>query len=175
MADLPANARYCVKCQKFQTIFDRIISGIDIAAVVSLVPLLALVFVFLQDKILFSGSDVNAALVSCAANSVVVALSNAGARAAVVEGGTAERIVDGKTDSHRSLRPHGKSEMPLVVAAGYADAVRFDMVLPGDIERALPMPPSSANTQCEYDVRISVIDFGGRRDKKQLKRCKCST
>lgn len=175
MADPPASARYCVACEKFQGILDRIISGIDIASVVSLVPLLALLFVFLQDKVLFSGSDVNAALVSCTANSVVVVLSNSGSRAAVIEGGTADRIVDGQTDFHRSLRPPGKSGMPLVVAAGYADAVRFDMVLLDDPVRALPMPPSSANVQCQYDVRISVIDFGGRRDNKQLSKCSCST
>jgi len=81
---IPEGARKCVECNEYQNHIWRIASGFDIKGLVTLAPLVALAFAFIQGHMETKESDLRMAVVSCEPQKVNLFVSNVGNRAAII-------------------------------------------------------------------------------------------
>ncbi|MEO1091114.1 MAG: hypothetical protein AAFX81_10800 [Pseudomonadota bacterium] len=82
---IPFEAKKCNDCGEFQSVFTRVVRGIDLKALLALLPLLTLIYAFLADRLEVARSDLQVAAVACEAESVTLFASNAGTRTALLQ------------------------------------------------------------------------------------------
>jgi hypothetical protein len=81
---IPVGARKCTECDEYQNYVWRIASGFDLRGLIALVPIVALAFAFIQDRVEKKESNLRVALVSCEPKKVNLFASNVGTRAAII-------------------------------------------------------------------------------------------
>ena len=164
---LRAGAIYCKTCEQFQTPGARFRDGITVSALLGLLPLLALIWGFIQDRTVRTYSAVQALPVRCGTGELVVGLSNGGNRAAIVGGGTLHRDEAGTT-----------TQWPLANASS-AGALIIDPAKPmiatfavGGVALGEP-PPGREGVTCVYRVALQVMEFGATAPREEQATCPC--
>lgn len=84
-APMRPSARYCTECKSYQTLLARFLSSIDLQALIALVPVITLAFVFVKDRLVHHGSDVRITAQSCRRSGARLIASNLGDRAAALK------------------------------------------------------------------------------------------
>ena len=79
-------AKKCVTCDSYQSPLRSILSGIDLQALITLIPIATLAFVFLRDQLVTPQADLRIASLSCAVDKVTLAAANVGNRDALFAG-----------------------------------------------------------------------------------------
>lgn len=169
--ELRPKAKYCANCERFQTFGGRLAGDINVTSLIALVPIVTLAVAFLNKTIVFPYSKVRATVLRCTSEEVVAALSNTGTRDGIVEGGSAV-FAPTNRDYDRSLSPTGERYEPIVVKAGQALVSRLSFTEVGGPE-PVPAPQVQAPKTCVYDIAVSVLEFGGRRESVPAGRCRC--
>jgi len=100
---LPPKAIYCKKCSKFQTWKDTFFNSVSGATLVSLLPILALCWAFLHDRVLFPYSDISISVVTCSLDHIEVAVSNTGSRPGVLGRGQLKQVIGNDVKAERVL------------------------------------------------------------------------
>lgn len=83
--EIPDDARKCTECGEFQSLHSRIFAGLDLKGLLALLPLLALIYAFLAERIEIPRSELRITPVACVKNAVTVFASNTGNRMALLE------------------------------------------------------------------------------------------
>lgn len=169
-SELGIGARFCLECKQFQGLFDRIIGGLNLGALVALVPVATLAYAYLNETIVRPYSEVKAETSRCTSEEAILAVSNSGTRAAIVETGAARS--SGGRDFDRALRPPGEGADPVVVKPGESRVLRMSLASGADL---LPLPAAALpnGNDCRFDVSLSVLEFGGRRVSVPAGGCTC--
>jgi hypothetical protein len=170
---MPSGARYCTECEQFQGPWDRFWKAFSVSSLVALVPVVTLAVTFFAQNFERPHSRVKAVISRCTPADVTMIMSNAGNRAAVVDGGEAVLDDSGPTRFTRGLRPPGATFAPVVLEAGKSAVVRFDLTDPGDRDALLAMPLRPPPARCAYHVSLAVLEFGGDRTTPDLGGCTC--
>jgi hypothetical protein len=84
-APLRPGARFCTECKNFQGRVRRALSSLNLQALVAIVPVIALAFVFVKDQFIQHGSDIRASVRACTNKTVTLVATNLGDRAAVLK------------------------------------------------------------------------------------------
>lgn len=79
-------ARKCVTCDSYQHPLRNLLAGIDIQGLVALIPIATLAFVFLRDQMMTPKAEMRLASLSCAGDSLTLAVANIGNRDALFAG-----------------------------------------------------------------------------------------
>lgn len=167
---LSAGTRFCLQCKQFQGLFDRIIGGLNLSALVALVPVATLAYVYLNETFIRPYSELTAVASRCTADAAILAVSNTGTRAAIIERGAARSQVGG--DFNRALRPPGESADPVVVKPGESRVLRMALASDPDLS-PLPAAILADGKGCQFDVSLSVLEFGGHRVSVPAGTCTC--
>ncbi|HKC03124.1 MAG TPA: hypothetical protein VKC17_07460 [Sphingomicrobium sp.] len=163
---IKAGAVYCSNCEQFQTFWSRFRSGVTFPALIGALPLFILIWTFVQDHTVTYRSALSVLPVQCAADRIVVGLTNSGNRAALVGKGSLTREAETVTNwSLSNPAPNGAlivdPAKPLVEAFGVGDA-------------ASGQPPlATAGQACIYKVAIDVLDFGSKTPRQEGFSCAC--
>lgn len=83
---IPTGAKKCTQCDEFQSTFWRVLAGFDLKGLLALIPMLALVYSYLADRIQPQRADLQLYPIACSQFAVDVFGSNAGNRAAALTG-----------------------------------------------------------------------------------------
>ena len=153
---MPAGAAKCTECGEYQSWSRRVLAGIDLSALVALVPIVTLAYAFLAERLSHHGSDLRATVLECADDRIRLFATNQGDRAAVLRG-AAYRI---STDGAGRMRP---------LAFGIADG---DRLFEGGANRALVLqapvrdgiapplvPHDLAGGDCRIMIEIDTVAF----------------
>ena len=153
---MPEGASKCTVCGEYQTWSRRLLAGINLSALVALVPIVTLAYAFLADRLGHHGSDLRATVLECAHDRIRLFATNQGDRAAVMRG-AAYRI---STDGSGQMRP---------LAFGIADD---DRLFEGGANRALMLqapaqdgiaqplvPHDLAGNDCRIMIEIDTVAF----------------
>ncbi len=82
---IPDSARKCLECGEFQSLHARIFAGLDLTALLALLPLLTLIYAFLAERIEVPRSEIRIVPVACVQYAVTVFASNIGNRMALLK------------------------------------------------------------------------------------------
>ena len=158
--EIRKGAKKCIKCSSFQHPIRRFFSGINVQALVALVPIVALAFVFVKDQIIVHKSDLRVAILEWENDRIRVVASNLGDRAAILrQQATFVFVVDGKADPRpRLLRKDPKSPMTPVIKPGKTVIVDYLPVTRDGKKTHLDICPPGSK-QCEYEVTFNVLAF----------------
>jgi hypothetical protein len=126
---LPAGAGKCTICGEYQSWTRRLLAGINLSALVALVPIVTLAYAFLADRLSHHGSDLRATVLQCANDRIRLFATNQGDRGAVLRGAS-YRI---STDPDGDQRP---------LAFDISDDARL---FEGGANRALMLLPPAQN------------------------------
>ena len=145
-------------------------SGFDLGSMTTLLPVAALVFAFIQDRVTPARSDVRAVVLGCADHSVRTGLTNVGNRPAIIRGGVADMVAPDMTGISRQLQPlDGK---PFVLEPQKTVLSEFQFIMAADSQPSA-MPPTPDSGVCRYDLKLGIADFDGRKSDQVLEPCKC--
>ncbi len=150
---LPDGARKCTVCGEYQSFVARFLGGLDLQALVALVPIATLAYAFLQDRLVAKHSDLRVALVGCASEAVTVFASNVGNRPAIITealyrvSGAEERPLGITVESADQRLIKGGEARPLVLTV---DLVKS----PGGL-----VPFNQRGPACQVDVTIRSVAF----------------
>jgi hypothetical protein len=164
-------ARLCLKCSRFQSFRDQLFAKFDFSVLITLVPLVTLAAAFLNQTIIRPYSELSAHVSRCTTSEAVLALSNAGTRDAIIEGGTAA-FVPANDDFSRALNPPGEQSTPIVIARGQSQVKRFTFADPQNFQ-PMAAPILTDTNSCTYQIKLNVLEFGGRRQIIDAGQCKC--
>jgi hypothetical protein len=167
---LPAGALFCNSCEKFQSPWRRLADGIGFGAILSALPMFAIVFAFLQDRIEIPHSDVSVVPVECRLDSILLGLSNPGNRPALVHGGTVTLDAPSPDRIARDLELTQRDAV--VLAPDRTDVVRFGITKNGGVEVG-PMPAQPGGTSCHYQISLDVFEFGQTTAQPRQTSCAC--
>ena len=153
-------AKKCTRCNSFQHPVRRFFSGIDIYALIALVPVVTLAFVFVKDHVVVHKSDLRVAILDCEHDRIRVVASNLGDRAAILhERATLLFVVDGQADPRpRLLMKDPQSAVSPLIKPGESLLIDFFPVTKNGKKARLDVCPADSK-QCEYKVTFSVIAF----------------
>ncbi|MGA1840954.1 MAG: hypothetical protein ACMUIU_10040 [bacterium] len=158
-SEIKKGAKKCIKCNSFQNPLRRFFSGLDLQALVALVPVVALAFVFVKGHIVVHKSDLRVAILDCTKNKIRVVASNLGDRAAVLN----ERAVllflvnDNLDPRPRLLMKDPSPDISPLIKPGESVLIDFfPVTIDGKKARLDPCPESA---RCEYKVTFDVIAF----------------
>lgn len=153
---IPAGAAKCTICGEYQSWSRRLLAGINLGALVALVPIVTLAYAFLADRLSHHGSDLRATVLQCAHDRVRLFATNQGDRGAVMRGAS-YRI---STDPAAEARP---------LAFGISDDARL---FEGGAHRALLLQPPAqsgitpplvphdlAGNGCTLVIAIDTVAF----------------
>lgn len=167
---LGTGSRFCLQCKQFQGLFDRIVGGLNLGALVALVPVATLAYAYLNETFVRPYSEVTAIASRCTAEEAILAVSNSGTRAAIIETGAARSPMG--RDFDRALRPPGEAADPVVVKPGESRVLRMALASGADLS-PLPAAMLPDGRDCRFDVSLSVLEFGGRRVSVPAGGCTC--
>lgn len=131
----------------------RFLGGLDLQALVALVPIVTLAYAFLHDRLVSKRSDLRVALVSCTSEAVTIFASNVGNRPAIITeafyrvSGTEERPLDITMEEAEERLIKGGEARPLVLVV---DPVKS----PGGL-----VPFNQLEPGCRVAVTIQSVAF----------------
>ena len=158
---------YCKTCEQYQTVRARWASQLSFSALIGALPLLALVYGFVQDRTTRVYSQIRALPVQCGTETVVLGLSNGGNRPAIVAGGSVQRVTAA-----------GASDWALSNQAANG-ALAIDPAKPviapfGVGSVALGAPPGAGpGERCRYQIALNVLEFGETAPRQEVATCPC--
>lgn len=158
--EIKKGAKKCTRCNSFQHPIRRFFSGINVQALIVLVPIVTLAFVFVKDHIVVHKSDLRVAILDCEHNRIRVVTSNLGDRAAILhERATLLFVVDGQVDPRpRLLMKDPQSSVSPLIKPGQSVLINFFPVTKDGKKARLDSCPADSK-QCEYKVTFDVIAF----------------
>lgn len=165
-------AVYCLKCEKFQSTHTQILSSLNVASIISVLPMIALSFAFVSDKVVPKKSEVYSVVSQCASDRVQVLFGNSGNMPAVIVPGKLSVEPDGGKQIFRDLRVADKS-IPQVAAA---KTTAVDFVLEyNDGVQVGPMPPMRefSGETCKYVMRVGIVDSRNKAQREEKFECPC--
>jgi hypothetical protein len=171
---MPQDAKFCTTCQKFQSIRDRLTDGVSIPSLLQVLtttlPLIAIVFVFVQERIVFPFSEVTAVPVQCQFESVTLGLTNAGNRPAIVKGGRLLLTpVAGDRIERDLIVPADRN---MVLEPGKSDVRTFSITTLDDTDVG-PIPPPEPGAKCFYEITLATSEFGDEMRPPKKVSCAC--
>jgi hypothetical protein len=159
-------ARRCNSCGQWLSVRDRLLNGITIGGLVSLVPVLALAAAFLNTQILYRYADVRATAIDCSPSKILVGVTNVGNRPAILQGASVVAVLDGVDDNLvHTLTLGDQKEMALL-------APDKSVVL--ELKPTNPLPPPTYNKTCGYKVTLHTLTFEHRARPVEVSSCACS-
>jgi hypothetical protein len=162
--EIREGAKKCTECNSFQHPIRRFFSGINIQALVALVPIMALAFVFVKDQIVVHRSDLRVAVLECKKDRFRVVASNLGDRPAILnEDAKFDFVVDGVTDPRpRFLTKDPKSPITPMIKSGETVIVDY-LPVTKDGKKAYLDVCLSSSKHCEYKLTFDVLSFDHKR------------
>ena len=151
-APLPAGARKCTNCNEFQSFVLRSVSSRALQGLVSLLPLLTIIYVFLAERVEPDNAQLDLLLLRCTKEEVEIFGANSGKRAAVVLSGYFRL----GADNSGQLVPIGLAE-ERIFAANESHVVRWKVDLrssPG----GLSPHGAIANPSCKVGLDFLVYE-----------------
>jgi hypothetical protein len=167
---MPEGAAKCTLCGEYQSWARRLLAGINLGALVALVPIVTLAYAFLADRLAHHGSDLRATVLECARDRVRLFATNQGDRAAVMRGAS-YRI---STDAAARPRPlaFGISDDHRLFEGGANRAVM--LLPPARSGIAQPLVPFDlGGDSCEILIEIDTVGFDHRATPLQAA-CPCA-
>jgi hypothetical protein len=163
-------AAFCTACNKFQSPWQRFTDGITISVLLSALPLIAIVFVFVQDRIVFPHSDIHVVVLRCEADFVRLAFNNAGTRAGIVASGRLAVFESEKVIAERDMLPSEGS--PIVLDRGKTALARFEL---GSIDgvQVGGLGDIIGGRSCRYVMDLSAFEFGNEDRTQEKVSCSC--
>lgn len=160
-------AIYCKICENFQTTSARWKNDISFSALISSLPLFALIYSFVHDRTSSAYSKVKALPIQCRIDQVAIGLTNLGNRPAVVADGTLRRTSATGTSDWALTNP--AKEGAQIIAPSKPQITSF-----GIGSSALGQPPTaSPGEACRYTVTLDVLEFGEVQQRKEKLTCPC--
>ena len=156
--ELLPGARYCTTCKQHQSLWWRLVTGLDIKSLVALVPIATLAFVYVKDELLPHSSEVRVHPVDCTRAEVELVATNVGDRTAVLVSSVLQgHDGAGPFGSPIRLVPRGESE-PRPDITPEDSPVRLRLAGAGAGGAAVRLPASSGEA-CRYVVRLDLLHF----------------
>ena len=163
---LSKDAKKCVNCGEFQSWYRRLLFGVGLRDLVTLVPVVALAFAFVQDRLETKHSNARLSIVACEQGAITLFASNTGNRAAVIGGAT---YSVGSNIPRRLL--HRLEPSSRLLNGGEARSVEFSVspsISPGGL-----VPHEERNDKdCTVSITVETTTFDHRRDPKTVT-CAC--
>lgn len=174
-AALPDSARYCTSCNKYQGWLTRFLGGLNVQALVVLVPVATLAFVFVKDQFVTHGSDVRVTALTCERDAIRLVASNIGDRAAIIKeirvGVTSDSAAPNKTYPAQLPRIGDGPGEPLVLPAQALKV--YDLVVVNEQGQRFRLPaPTAGATDCTYRLTAEIVAFDHAPDPK-VASCAC--
>jgi hypothetical protein len=153
---MPDGAAKCTVCGEYQSWSRRLLAGLNLSALVALVPIVTLAYAFLADRLSHHGSDLRATVLECANDRIRLFATNQGDRAAVMRGAT-YRI---STDAARQARPlaFAISDDDRLFEGGANRAVMLQAPAPTGITPPL-VPHDLTGNGCRLVIEIDTVAF----------------
>lgn len=174
-AALAEGARYCTNCKKYQGWLTRFLGGLNIQALVTLVPIVTLAFVFVKDQFVTHGSDVRVTALSCERGAIRLAASNIGDRTAIIKSIRVGVAMGADTPNKTYPAQAQKTgEDPGKQLELQAQALKvYDLVVLNDQGQRFRLPTSTAGApNCTYRLTMEIVAFDHAPDPK-LASCPC--
>jgi hypothetical protein len=143
----------------------------EIATLVSLLPVAAITFSFLQDRITFPHSSLELSAIRCSLDEVILAASNTGERPGIIGSGVAQRLVNGNVEGGLlTLLPPASA---VALSAGSSTIISM-AVRKDDVQSTGgTLLPTPSGQTCVYHMVVNVVEFGGRRPAPRSLECQC--
>jgi len=154
---LPVDAAKCTICGEYQSWMRRLLAGINLSALVALVPIVTLAYAFLADRLSPHGSDLRATVLQCADDRIRLFATNQGDRAAVLRGAS-YRISTDSGDAQRSLAFVDISDDARLLDGGANRALMLQPPAQNGITPPL-VPHDLARPGCALIVTIDTVAF----------------
>lgn len=171
---MPDGAKFCTTCERFQSMRDRLTDGLSIPSLLQVLtttlPLLAIVFVFIQERIVFPYSEVKAVPVQCQADSVTLGLTNVGNRPAIVKGGHLLLTPVSGDRIERDLTV--PADRGMVLEPGKSDVRTFNITTLQGIDVG-PVPPGEPGKKCMFEIALATSEFADDARSPQRVACAC--
>jgi hypothetical protein len=153
---MPDGAAKCTVCGEYQSWSRRLLAGLNLSALVALVPIVTLAYAFLADRLSHHGSDLRATILECAGDRIRLFATNQGDRAAVMRGAT-YRI---STDATGQARPlaFAISDDDRLFGGGANRAVMLQPPAPTGIAPPL-VPHDLTGNGCTLVIEIDTVAF----------------
>jgi hypothetical protein len=153
---MPQGASKCTVCGEYQHWSRRLLAGINLGALVALVPIVTLAYAFLADRLGHHGSDLRATVLECGHDRIRLFATNQGDRAAVMRGAN-YRI---STDAAAQARPlaFGISDDDRLFEGGANRAVVLQPPARDGIAQPL-VPFDLTGAGCEIVIEIDTVAF----------------
>lgn len=167
--DIKKGAKKCINCNSFQRPIRRFLSGITVQALVALVPIITLAFVFVKDHVVVHKSDLRLAILECEKDKIWVVASNLGDRAGILyQNAKLYFVVDGETDPRpRFLRKDPESPVSPMIKSGETVIVDYLPVTIDGKKAHLDVCPSNSKN-CEYELNFNVLSFDQKRNQVKI-------
>lgn len=163
---IPAGAKKCTRCGEFQSLPWRVAAGFDLKGLLALLPLLALIYAFLAERVEPQRADLQLFPIGCMRSTVEVFGSNTGNRAAAVTG--AGYRVGSRDDG--KLIPHGDAASR-VFAANDSHVARWTVDLRNEPGGLAPHGAADA-ADCRVTLIFDVLEFDGS-EREIVATCAC--
>jgi hypothetical protein len=163
---IPRGAKKCTHCDEFQSTFWRVAAGFDLKGLLALIPMLALVYGYLADRVEPRRADLQLYPIACSQFAVEVFASNAGNRSAALT--SASYALPGRDEV--TLSP-ADDAAALVFAANQSRVLRWtvdERVEPG----GLAPHGLSDHEGCKVTLAFVVFEFDGN-EREVSRSCAC--
>ncbi len=164
--EIPNGAKKCTECGEFQALSWRVLAGFDLKGLLALLPLLALIYGFLEGTLERESSEVKLTPISCGAEIVTIFASNVGNRNALL---SSAGFAVGSGEMRLFTLPDESSDR--VFEAGTSQLLTFRV----DPERnpgGLVQFKERNNESCEVVLQFSIVQFDHSRSEKRAT-CAC--
>lgn len=148
--------------------------GLSVPSVLQIItttlPLIAIVFVFIQDRVVFPYSEVTAVPINCSEDAVTLGLSNVGNRPAIVAGGRLAQIPMAVPPIVRDLS--AAADRSMVLEPGKTDVRSFGITTLNGVEVG-PVSSVESGKQCFYRITLATLEFGVDSRPPKIVTCQC--
>ncbi|MGF1610818.1 MAG: hypothetical protein ACFCUQ_15560 [Kiloniellales bacterium] len=156
--EIPAGARKCFVCGEYQSWWRRLLSGIDIKALIALVPILTLAYAFLQTHLTTHESLLRATIMACERAKIALFVSNLGDRGAIIRSATYSVTENNQTSERIPLEIRRKPDSSALVPSGETQLIELVSSAIGNLPVNFPRAGANAGS-CRIDLAISVVAF----------------
>lgn len=160
-AELDLAAKFCTNCEKYQTPVRRFWAQFNVQVILTLVPLVTVVFVYLQDKLVSHHSDVRVTLLSCDKGTLQIAATNVGDRSALIKSITVGAATANKTPTNTFptllKRTSGADGGSLELAP--QKLAFFDATVVNSNNEKFLLPAADTLPDCQYVVTTNTVAF----------------
>jgi hypothetical protein len=169
---IPAGAKYCTRCEKYQGFLDRLRVSASISGLVSLISVGTLAYGFLAGVIKNAEPQVVLTPVACSAQEVRLALSNLGDRPALFQGGTVSLEAANAPPSTRSLTGE---DIPSLLPAQSNKITTLQVAALAAPHLPLPFDAATAQApRCRMRLQLAWTD-GHNRKHSDDQTCACGS